>query len=106
MWSTYNFNLHRFGNLSAGLLYRYDSPLTFSFSQTVTRRYGLDVSAATVRNVMGDLEEIGLLKHQHTSAGRMPTDAGYRLQLAPHGDQLVLDLGTAASPPPSGSGCP
>jgi len=32
--------------------------------------------------------------------------APYRLQLAPHGDQLVLDLGTAASPPPSGSGCP
>jgi len=37
MWSTYNFNLHRFGNLSAGLLYRYDSPLTFSYSAGVTR---------------------------------------------------------------------
>ncbi|HVZ73777.1 MAG TPA: heat-inducible transcriptional repressor HrcA [Polyangia bacterium] len=47
-------------------------------SQTVTRRYGLDVSAATVRNVMGDLEEIGLLKHQHTSAGRIPTERGLR----------------------------
>src|SRR5215468_10158759 len=47
-------------------------------SQTVTRRYGLDVSAATVRNVMGDLEEIGLLKHTHTSAGRIPTDRGLR----------------------------
>jgi heat-inducible transcriptional repressor len=47
-------------------------------SQTVTRRYGLDVSAATVRNVMGDLEEIGLLKHTHTSAGRIPTERGLR----------------------------
>jgi heat-inducible transcriptional repressor len=47
-------------------------------SQTVTRRYGLDVSAATVRNVMGDLEEIGLLRHVHTSGGRIPTDRGLR----------------------------
>jgi heat-inducible transcriptional repressor len=47
-------------------------------SQTVTRRYGLEVSAATVRNVMGDLEDIGLLKHTHTSAGRIPTERGLR----------------------------
>jgi heat-inducible transcriptional repressor len=47
-------------------------------SQTVTRRYSLDVSAATVRNVMGDLEEVGLLKHTHTSAGRIPTERGLR----------------------------
>jgi heat-inducible transcriptional repressor len=47
-------------------------------SQTVTRRYGLDVSAATVRNVMGDLEELGLLRHAHTSGGRIPTDRGLR----------------------------
>jgi heat-inducible transcriptional repressor len=47
-------------------------------SQTVTRRYGLEVSAATVRTVMGDLEEIGLLKHAHTSGGRLPTERGLR----------------------------
>ena len=47
-------------------------------SQTVTRRYGLEVSAATVRNVMGDLEGLGLLKHTHTSGGRIPTDRGLR----------------------------
>jgi heat-inducible transcriptional repressor len=47
-------------------------------SQTVTRRYGLEVSAATVRNVMGDLEEVGLLKHTHTSGGRIPTERGLR----------------------------
>ena len=47
-------------------------------SHTVTRRYALDVSAATVRNVMGDLEEMGLLKHTHTSGGRIPTERGLR----------------------------
>jgi heat-inducible transcriptional repressor len=47
-------------------------------SQTVTRRYGLDVSPATVRTVMGDLEEAGFLKHTHTSAGRLPTERGLR----------------------------
>ena len=48
-------------------------------SQTVARRYALDISAATVRTVMGDLEEEGLLRHPHTSAGRIPTDRGLRV---------------------------
>jgi heat-inducible transcriptional repressor len=47
-------------------------------SRTVTRRYGIDLSPATVRNVMADLEELGLLVQPHTSAGRVPTDAGLR----------------------------
>src|ERR671926_838916 len=47
-------------------------------SQTVARRHTLDVSPATVRNVMSDLEELGLLRHLHTSAGRIPTDRGLR----------------------------
>ncbi len=47
-------------------------------SETITRRYGVDVSPATVRNVMSDLEEQGLLRHTHTSAGRIPTDRGLR----------------------------
>jgi heat-inducible transcriptional repressor len=47
-------------------------------SETVTRRYPVEVSSATVRNVMGDLEELGLLRHTHTSAGRIPTDRGLR----------------------------
>jgi heat-inducible transcriptional repressor len=47
-------------------------------SQTVARRYPLDVSPATVRNVMSDLEEMGLLRHLHASAGRIPTDRGLR----------------------------
>src|SRR5215831_620329 len=47
-------------------------------SRTVTRRYGIDLSPATVRNVMADLEDMGLLKQPHTSAGRMPTNQGLR----------------------------
>ncbi|HKA87235.1 MAG TPA: heat-inducible transcriptional repressor HrcA [Haliangiales bacterium] len=47
-------------------------------SRTVTRRYGIELSPATVRNVMADLEELGLLKQPHTSAGRIPTDDGLR----------------------------
>jgi len=47
-------------------------------SRTVTRRHGIDLSAATVRNVMADLEEMGLLEQPHTSAGRVPTETGLR----------------------------
>jgi heat-inducible transcriptional repressor len=42
------------------------------------RRYGLGVSSATVRSELAALEEMGLLTHPHTSAGRVPTDLGYR----------------------------
>ena len=47
-------------------------------SRTVTRRHGIDLSPATVRNVMSDLEEAGLLTQPHTSAGRVPTAVGLR----------------------------
>ena len=47
-------------------------------SRTVAKRFGLNVSAATVRNAMADLEEKGFLYHPHTSAGRIPTDLAYR----------------------------
>lgn len=48
-------------------------------SRTISRRFGLGVSPATVRNTMSDLEEKGYLFHPHTSAGRVPTDKAYRL---------------------------
>ena len=48
-------------------------------SRTVTRRHDLGLSPATVRNVMSDLEELGLLEQRHTSAGRVPTATGLRL---------------------------
>lgn len=47
-------------------------------SRTVAKRYGLGVSAATIRNAMSDLEDKGFLFHPHTSAGRIPTDLAYR----------------------------
>src|SRR5712691_7612149 len=48
-------------------------------SRTLSRRLGQNLSPATIRNVMADLEEVGLLMAPHTSAGRVPTDAGLRL---------------------------
>jgi heat-inducible transcriptional repressor len=48
-------------------------------SQTIARRFGLGVSAATIRNTMSELEEKGYLFHPHTSAGRIPTDRAYRV---------------------------
>ena len=50
-------------------------------SRTLARDAGLDLSPATVRNVMADLEELGLVASPHTSAGRVPTVSGYRLFL-------------------------
>lgn len=48
-------------------------------SRTISKKYDLGVSPATVRNEMADLEEMGYLTHPHTSAGRVPSDAAYRL---------------------------
>ena len=48
-------------------------------SRTLARSSGLELSAATIRNVMADLEELGLVASPHTSAGRIPTPRGYRL---------------------------
>ena len=47
-------------------------------SRTLSRESGLALSAATIRNVMADLEELGFVTSPHTSAGRVPTDKGYR----------------------------
>jgi heat-inducible transcriptional repressor len=48
-------------------------------SRTLSRASGLDLSPATIRNVMADLEDLGLIASPHTSAGRIPTARGYRL---------------------------
>lgn len=48
-------------------------------SRTVSRRYKLNLSPATIRNEMSDLEEMGYLEQPHTSSGRIPTQKGYRL---------------------------
>jgi heat-inducible transcriptional repressor len=48
-------------------------------SRTISKYTDLHLSSATIRNEMSDLEEMGLIKQPHTSAGRIPTDAGYRI---------------------------
>ncbi len=48
-------------------------------SRTISKYTDLNLSSATIRNEMSDLEEMGLIKQPHTSAGRIPTDEGYRL---------------------------
>jgi heat-inducible transcriptional repressor len=48
-------------------------------SRTLARRYGLELSPASIRNVLADLEEAGYLKQPHTSAGRIPTDRALRV---------------------------
>ncbi len=48
-------------------------------SRSISKKYELGVSSATIRNEMADLEEMGYLTHPHTSAGRIPSDKGYRL---------------------------
>ena len=47
-------------------------------SRTISKKYDLGVSSATIRNEMADLEEMGLIEQPHTSAGRVPSEAGYR----------------------------
>ena len=54
-------------------------------SRTIAKYLDLKISAATIRNEMADLEELGLIIQPHTSAGRIPTDKGYRLYV----DQLM-----------------
>ena len=67
-------------------------------SRTLAREAGIPLSAATVRNVMADLEDLGYLASPHTSSGRIPTDKGFRfyvdslLQVQPLGDESVAAL--------------
>ena len=78
-------------------------------SETIAEHAGLGVSSATIRNEMAALEELGYLRHPHTSAGRIPTDAGYRhyvdtlpvrgrlrdaqrRAIATHFEEAILDL--------------
>src|SRR5512140_3307132 len=47
-------------------------------SRTISKKMGQSLSPATIRNIMADLEEAGFLAQPHTSAGRIPTGAGFR----------------------------
>ena len=60
------------------LVQRYIREGTPIGSRTLSKDSGLDLSPATIRNIMSDLEELGFVAAPHTSAGRVPTDKGYR----------------------------
>src|SRR5437870_1784609 len=76
-------------------------------SRTLSRRFGLGVSPATIRNTMSDLEAKGFLFHPHTSAGRVPTNKAYRLYvdsllavpavLTPEEERLAVGIGGASA---------
>ena len=61
-------------------------------SRKISRKPGLELSPATIRNVMSDLEDMGLLHQPHTSAGRIPTQQGFRLYVDSIGDIRQLPL--------------
>jgi heat-inducible transcriptional repressor len=67
-------------------------------SRTLSRESGLSLSSATIRNAMADLEQLGFVTSPHTSAGRIPTDKGYRIfvdtliRLQPPGNEEVSEL--------------
>jgi len=64
-------------------------------SRTLSKASGLELSPATIRNVMSDLEELGLIASPHTSAGRVPTARGYRLFV----DTMLTVQSERISPP-------
>ncbi len=78
-----SYNAHmlddRARSLLKTLVERYIADGTPVGSRTLSRTSGLDLSPATIRNVMADLEDLGLIASPHTSAGRVPTPRGYRL---------------------------
>src|SRR3989338_475350 len=57
-------------------------------SHFIVQQYSLDLSPATIRNILAELEEEGYLSHPHTSAGRVPTQTGYRYYV----DHLIDEI--------------
>jgi heat shock gene repressor HrcA len=86
---------HRFAGRAIGRILRavideYVTSATPVSSGSLVSNYPLGVSSATVRNILSDLEALGLLTHPHTSAGRVPTDAGYRYYVQVLADEWSL----------------
>src|SRR5437868_10061552 len=75
-------------------------------SRVLSRESGLNLSSATIRNVVADLEEMGFVASPHTSAGRVPTDKGYRffvdtlLQIQPLDSASVSEIRRPFDHPP------
>ena len=82
------------------LVERYIADGTPVGSRTLSRASGLDLSPATIRNVMADLEDLGLIASPHTSSGRVPTARGYRLFVDTMLTARPLDLDHLEHVPP------
>lgn len=67
-------------------------------SRVVTKKFSFGLSPATIRNIMSDLEEMGYLQQPHTSAGRVPTDSGYRFYV----NMLIAEKSSLPKELPSG----
>jgi len=66
----------------------YIQTITPVSSGRIAQKYGLDISSATIRNILAELESDGFLTHPHTSAGRVPTQEGYRYYV----DHLMYEI--------------
>jgi heat-inducible transcriptional repressor len=80
----------RSGTILRAVIDEYINSATPVSSGALVNNYALGVSSATVRNILAELETLGLLSHPHTSAGRMPTDAGYRYYVQVLADEWTL----------------
>ena len=79
----------RYQNILKATIKHYIATAEPVASKTLAQEYDFNVSSATIRNVMGRLEEAGLLYQPHVSAGRVPSDSGYRIYV----DRLILPNG-------------
>ena len=80
----------------ATVVYEYINTAEPVGSVTLTQKYNLGVSSATIRNEMAELEAGGYLVQPHTSAGRIPSDSGYRTYV----DRLMAPGAPGRSPMP------
>ena len=69
---------------------RYVKTVTPVSSAYIAHEFPLELSSATIRNILAELEDDGLLTHPHTSAGRLPTQAGYRYYVDNLMDEIQL----------------
>ena len=95
---------HRAQHLFKLLVEQYIEEGTPVASKSLATRPDVPVSAATVRNIMGELESLGLVTSPHTSAGKIPTTQGYRffvdslLKVEPWGEERVRELEAELDP--------
>jgi len=80
----------RSGAILRAVIDEYITSATPVSSSSLVSHYPMGVSSATVRNTLSDLEALGLLTHPHTSAGRVPTDEGYRYYVQDLADEWSL----------------